>query len=180
MTEKEIKKIVKVTVEEVQKHKLKPAKNPFQLTELYLSQYKNMEESIQIKLDTIKELREDIPGPKSPTLVQDVVKGGKVENKSQLERREEVINHLVKEVEELSALKLQIEKVMDKYRADKDFRIIQERFFNRKTFDEIGDMFGIDESTVRRRKNRIVKEMSEILFPLCAEMPPKVRLDYAE
>ena len=116
MTEKEIKKIVKVTVEEVHKHKLKPAKNPFQLTELYLSQYKNMEESIQIKLDTIKELREDIPGPKSPTLVQDVVRGGKVENKSQLERREEVINHLVIEVEELSALKLQIEKVMDKYK----------------------------------------------------------------
>lgn len=180
MTEKEIKKIVKVTVEEVHKHKLKPAKNPFQLTELYLSQYKNMEESIQIKLDTVKELRAEIPGMKSPVLVPDVIQGGKAENISQLEKREEVIEHLVKEVEQLSALKLQIEKVMDKYREDKDFRIIQERFFNRKTFDEIGDMFGIDESTVRRRKNRIVKEMSEILFPLCAEMPPKVRLDYAE
>ena len=180
MTEKEIKKIVRVTLEEVQKYKLKPMRNSFQLTELYISQYKNMEESILIKLDTIKELREDVPGPKSPSLVPDVIQGGRVENTSQLERREEVINHLLKEIEELKALKIQIEKVMDKYRTDKDFRILQERFFNSKTYEEIGFILGVDESTIRRRKNRIIEEMSKILFPINAESTPKACLDIAE
>ncbi|MCI5724445.1 sigma factor-like helix-turn-helix DNA-binding protein, partial [Fusobacterium sp.] len=83
-------------------------------------------------------------------------------------------------IEEITVLKLQIEKLMDKFKDREDFRIIKEKYFNDKTNEEIGDMLNIDESTVRRRKNKIINDMSKILFPLSAESAPKVRLEISE
>lgn len=182
MTKDEIVKVVKTTVQELQRVKFSQNKklSPFQITEIYISQYKNMDESIQLKLDTINELRNEVGTAKINRLVPDIVQGGTVENISQLEKREEVINHLLKEIEEITVLKLQIEKLMDKFKDREDFRIIKEKYFNNKTNEEIGDMLNIDESTVRRRKNKIINDMSKILFPLCAESAPKVRLEISE
>lgn len=182
MTKDEIVKVVQTTVQELQRVKFSQNKklSPFQITEIYISQYKNMDESIQLKLDTIDELRNEAATPKINRLVPDIVQGGIVENISQLEKREEVINHLLKEIEEITVLKLQIEKLMDKFKDREDFRIIKEKYFNDKTNEEIGDMLNIDESTVRRRKNKIINDMSKILFPLSAGSVPKVRLEISE
>lgn len=54
-----------------------------------------------------------------------------------------------------------LERISD----DSDFEIIELKYFEKLTHEEIAEAMGIDPKTVTRRKNRIIKRLSFILFP---------------
>lgn len=43
--------------------------------------------------------------------------------------------------------------------------IIQRKYFDKKTHEEIAEELDVDPRTVTRKKNRIIKRLSFILFP---------------
>lgn len=54
---------------------------------------------------------------------------------------------------------------LDKLKNDRDFEIIDMKYFQKMTHEEIAEFIDVDTSTVTRRKNRIVKRLSFMLFP---------------
>ena len=54
---------------------------------------------------------------------------------------------------------------LDRLKDDEDFDIIDMKYFQKMTHEEIAEFIGVDPSTVTRRKNRIVKRLSFMLFP---------------
>jgi RNA polymerase sigma factor (sigma-70 family) len=61
----------------------------------------------------------------------------------------------------LDALRDSLEKLED----DEDYSIIEMKYFEKMTHEEIAEELFIDPSTVTRRKNKIVKRLSFMLFP---------------
>lgn len=58
-----------------------------------------------------------------------------------------------------------LEKALDKIKDDPDFEIIDMKYFQQMTHEEIAEFIDVDPKTVTRRKNKIVKRLSFILFP---------------
>lgn len=54
---------------------------------------------------------------------------------------------------------------LNKLKNDRDFEIIDMKYFQKMTHEEIAEFIDVDPSTVTRRKNRIVKRLSFMLFP---------------
>jgi RNA polymerase sigma factor (sigma-70 family) len=63
-----------------------------------------------------------------------------------------------------------LEKALAKVKGKKEYRVIEIRYLKKKesgetyTFEEIADLLNVDEKTVRRWKNNIIKEISIYLF----------------
>ena len=49
--------------------------------------------------------------------------------------------------------------------SESDYRIIEYKYFDQMTHEEIAEELDIDPKTVTRRKNRIIKRLSFMLFP---------------
>ena len=60
---------------------------------------------------------------------------------------------------------VRVRESLDKIRTDEDFEIIDMKYFQKMTHEEIAEFIDVDPSTVTRRKNRIVKRLSFMLFP---------------
>lgn len=60
----------------------------------------------------------------------------------------------------IDALKESINKL-----SESDYLIIEYKYFNKMTHEEIAEELDIDPKTVTRRKNRIIKRLSFMLFP---------------
>lgn len=58
-----------------------------------------------------------------------------------------------------------LEKALNKIKDDPDFEIIEMKYFQKMTHEEIAELIDVDPKTVTRRKNKIVKRLSFILFP---------------
>lgn len=56
-------------------------------------------------------------------------------------------------------------EALEKVSSDPDFEIIEHKYFDKMTHEEIAEIMEIDPKTVTRRKNRIVKRLAFILFP---------------
>lgn len=57
-----------------------------------------------------------------------------------------------------------LENALDKFSED-DRLIIEMKYFEKMTHEEIAEELDIDPKTVTRRKNRIIKRLSFMLFP---------------
>lgn len=60
----------------------------------------------------------------------------------------------------LKRLTLSLEKF-----SESDYQIIEYKYFDKMTHEEIAEEMEIDPKTVTRRKNRIIKRLSFMLFP---------------
>lgn len=49
--------------------------------------------------------------------------------------------------------------------SESDYQIIEYKYFEQMTHEEIAEELEIDPKTVTRRKNRIIKRLSFMLFP---------------
>ena len=49
--------------------------------------------------------------------------------------------------------------------SESDYQIIEYKYFEQMTHEEIAEELDIDPKTVTRRKNRIIKRLSFMLFP---------------
>ena len=57
-----------------------------------------------------------------------------------------------------------LEESFEKF-SESDYQIIECKYFDKMTHEEIAENMGIDPKTVTRRKNRIIKRLSFMLFP---------------
>ena len=57
-----------------------------------------------------------------------------------------------------------LKESIDKFSED-DYLIIELKYFEKMTHEEIAEELDIDPKTVTRRKNRIIKRLSFMLFP---------------
>ena len=60
---------------------------------------------------------------------------------------------------------IRLNDCLNKLQDDEDFEIIDMKYFQKMTHEEIAEFIDVDPSTVTRRKNRIVKRLSFMLFP---------------
>ena len=60
---------------------------------------------------------------------------------------------------------LHLKDCLGRLKEDPDFEIIDMKYFQKMTHEEISGFLDVDTSTVTRRKNRIVKRLSFMLFP---------------
>ena len=58
-----------------------------------------------------------------------------------------------------------LNKSLEKLKSDPDFEILEMKYFQKMTHEEIAELIDVDTSTVTRRKNKIVKRLSFMLFP---------------
>lgn len=58
-----------------------------------------------------------------------------------------------------------VKKALEKIECDTDYEILELKYFDKLTHEEIAWQMGIDPKTVTRRKNRIIKRLSFMLFP---------------
>lgn len=59
----------------------------------------------------------------------------------------------------------EVEKSLANLKNDPDYRIVELKYFDKRTHEEIAEIIGVDPKTVTRRKNRIIKRLSFMLFP---------------
>lgn len=59
---------------------------------------------------------------------------------------------------------LRIDRALETIKDDKYFDIIPMKYFDNKPFEEIADVLGYDERTIRRNKNRLINRLKIMLF----------------
>lgn len=58
-----------------------------------------------------------------------------------------------------------LNKSLKKIECDPDYEIIELKYFKKLTHEEIAELLDVDPKTVTRRKNKIIKRLSFMLFP---------------
>ena len=58
-----------------------------------------------------------------------------------------------------------INNILNNFKNDKYFEIIELKYYKNKTREEIANYFSCDEKTITRNKNRLINEIKTLLFP---------------
>ena len=69
----------------------------------------------------------------------------------------------ISDVEEEFVIRLR--ECLERLKSDEDFEIIDMKYFQKMTHEEIAELIDVDPKTVARRKNKLVKRLSFMLFP---------------
>jgi RNA polymerase sigma factor (sigma-70 family) len=81
-------------------------------------------------------------------------------------QKTEKILYIFPDIEEVNEPFLnRLRECLERLKDDEDFDIIDMKYFQQMTHEEIAEFIDVDPSTVTRRKNRIVKRLSFMLFP---------------
>ena len=136
---------------------------PYQKTEKLISIYKSLKLSVTRKIIGLEELQ------KSGTIsvnsgISERVSGGNYEYKSEIEKKEDKAEKLRNEIEYFNKIIELIESALKTIEKDKYYKIIELKYFNKKTLEEISEDLNISIITVKRNKNRLINEMSHIFI----------------
>ena len=146
--------------------KAKSEKTAYQKTEQLLFNYLGFKRIVEERKQEIIDLRtHGVPG-KSGSIVQYSPKSGTVHGTV---LPEESVEAAVRTVEAsvqgtVQAVAL-IDKCMAALKNDPYYEILEMRYFEGRTLEDIGVYFGCDHTTISRNKNRLVRELSMRLFP---------------
>lgn len=171
MTEKEIIELSSNTFLEVLRQnglEIKIRSNSFKNTEQALYLYPKIKEAInkhKAEIEYLKKYGIDKSNPVAKIIVQ----GGMREDENDLiDRKIKTINQAIY----LNQSYIQkINLLLETFRNDKYFDVIKLKYFERKNFQEIADIFANekdisrDESTFRKYKNEVIHELKVLLFP---------------
>ena len=111
-------------------------------------------------IKTIKEIRIAI----SYSGYVEIVSGGNIEYKSNLEKVEDKIHELEVSIEKIKDKLDLINAALDYVKDDKHDKIIEIKYFEKKINNLITEVLGVDEKTVKRNKNRLVEIISIWIF----------------
>lgn len=167
MDKKTIVAVTKIVLEELEKSKsLKKDKMlPYKKTEMLLYNYHKFKEVISEKKEEIEEVKETGIKKGSKSIVRF---NGTTGVTSSLEIEEELVEDKIDKIKESimytdKCIK-SIDKALKKIKSDKYYSIIEKKYFENKTLEDIAYELECDVSTVSRNKNRLVNELSIILF----------------
>ena len=94
----------------------------------------------------------------------EIVSGGNIEYKSNLEKVEDKIHELEVSIEKIKDKLDLINAALDYVKDDKHDKIIEIKYFEKKINNLITEVLGVDEKTVKRNKNRLVEIISIWIF----------------
>ena len=172
--EKELESIIDATIEKVIQNAIEDIrfeirceadpKSIYSKTESVLYKYPLLQKAIEERkeqLDTIE--RYGIPH-KSKSFTVYSPGSGYVDVRSEYEKKEDMIEQLktgiVASVERLKP----IERALAQVAGDPYYGIIEMKYFQKKTMEQIAKHFGCDTSTVQRHKNELLSAIKFHLF----------------
>lgn len=143
----------------------KPEKTAYQKTEQLLYNYNGFKKIVAERMQEIDDLRR-YGVPKSCAVTEYVQKGGMPHG---LVLEEESVEDAVRTVQRsvegtIHAIAL-IDKCMAALKHDPYYRVLEMRYFEGRTQEDIATVFGCNQATIARNKSRLVKELAMRLFP---------------
>lgn len=151
----------------VEDEKQRPKKNAYQKTESLLYNYCGFKKIVQERMKEIEELREHGVPERSASIVQYSPNcGGTVDGIVLPEESVENAVHYVEAsiVETIRAIEM-VDKGMAALKDDPYYDILEMRYFEGRTQEDIAFYYGCSQVTISNHKNRLVKELSMQLFP---------------
>ena len=165
MNEKDIDRIADKIIERMKNEKeIKTEKQltPFQKTEKLLSELSLLKGAIDSKNMLIEDLKkEGISIQKRETGVN--VQSSKV-YLSELEKVENRIEKLQKEIVRIENVVNMVERALDTIRNNKYYDIIEMKYFDDLTFEHISEKLDISVITAKRYKNKMIRQLQLVIF----------------
>ena len=159
MSEREVVKIV--LDELVKRNLIHKTENSYKNTEYLLNNYDLLKKSINDMKTQIKDLEQY--GIKKGTSALHVVSNVIKEDEDIIiERR---INNLKQSIHRTKSVLKMINLILQDIRDDKYYKIIELKYFDKKTYEEIAEVMECDISTISRNKNRLINKIKVRLFP---------------
>ena len=141
-------------------------KSAYAKTEALLYNYKGFKRIIQERVQEIENLRK-YGVPQSCGAVTERVQGGPVQQGIVLP--EESVENAVRTVQAsvqgtVQAVAL-IEKCMASLRSDQYYKVLEMRYFEGRTQEDIAQFFNCSQVTISKNKNRLIRELAMRIFP---------------
>lgn len=157
------KEIVKIVINElVERNLIHKTENSYKNTENLLNNLHLLKKSVQDMKKQIKDLKE-YGAPKSTNAVHVVVPNVIREDENEIIDRR--ISNLRQSIHRTNSVINMINSILNDIRSDKYFMIIELKYFDKKTYEEIAEIMQCDISTVSRNKNRLINVIKVRLFP---------------
>ena len=165
MNEKDIDRIADKIIERMKNDKeIKTEKQltPFQKTEKLLSELSLLKGAIDSKNMLIEDLKkEGISIQKKETGVN--VQSSKV-YLSELEKVENRIENLQEEITRIENVVNMVERALGTIRNNKYYDIIEMKYFDDLTFENISEKLDISVITAKRYKNKMIRQLQLVIF----------------
>ena len=165
MNEKDIDRIADKIIERMKTDReIKTEKQltPFQKTEKLLSELALLKGAIDSKNMLIEDLKkEGISIQKRETGVN--VQSSKI-YLSELEKVENRIEKLQEEIARIENVVNMVERALDTIRNDKYYNIIEMKYFEDLTFENIAEKLDISVITAKRYKNKMIRQLQLVIF----------------
>lgn len=144
----------------------KPEKTAYQKTEQLLYNYNGFKRIIKERELEIETLRTYGVPKKSCSIVEYSQKSGTVHG---ITLEDESVDAAIRTVQAsvqgtVQAIAL-IDKCMDALKSDPYYCILEMRYFEGRTQEDIADTLGCSQVTISKNKSRLIKELSIRLFP---------------
>ena len=162
--------VVKTTIETLEDKGLlksdKKERSAYQKTEQLLYNYNGLKRVVEDRMKEIEEIKQYGVPTKSKSITQfggasGTVRGIVLEEESV----ESAVRNILASVQDTVQVIDKINKCMDKLRSDQYFDTLQMLYFEGQTMEAIAIYYGCGVATVSRNKNRLVRELSLLLFP---------------
>lgn len=143
------------------------SKSAYAKTEALLYSYNNFKKIVDERMQEIEELQKyGVPGKSSMTGAERVQSSNVVKG---IVLPEESVEAAVRNVERsvegtVQAIAL-IDKGMAALKSDPYYKVLEYRYFEGRTQEDIALEFGVSQVTISNNKNRLVRELAMRLFP---------------
>jgi hypothetical protein len=141
-------------------------KSAYQKTEQLLYNYNGFKRIVEERMREIEEIRlHGVPqrcGTVGERVQTSIVQTGLM---TQEETVEAAVCRIMASVDTTVQALAMIQKCMDALKNDPYYDVLEMRYFEGRTLEDIGVYFGCDHTTISRNKNRLVKELAMRIFP---------------
>lgn len=144
----------------------KTEKTAYQKTEQLLYNFRGFQKIVAERMDEIEEIKK-YGVPQSCGALGERVQGGTLPGGIVLpeESVEQAVQRIHCAIESTVRVIALIERSMELLSKDPYYNILEMRYFDNRTLEDIAAYFNCDTSTVSRNRSRLVKELSLRLFP---------------
>lgn len=162
MTEKEIRKIIKHEIAEQTKEitRISDTKNTFKKVEKMLSFYR----SFQRRIEKLEESMDQVVLKKCCGIPGDFGNSS-YEFKSDLEKIEDIQERNRKMIARMQHVVDLTEFGIEEIKNDKHYKIIEMKYFERLSMEDIAEKLDVSVITAKRNKSRLINELTLIMFP---------------
>lgn len=160
MNEKEITKFILQELETM--GMIKKKNDTFKNTESVLYSYNPIKETISQRKRQIKEFKK-YGLPKKSSSVK-VISNNNI-NIEENDLLDTTIKNIEKSIIKTKVILNYIDSILFKFNNDPYYQIIQLKYFENKTIEEIAEIMKKDISTITRNKNRLINALKTYLMP---------------